>query len=171
MNSTERKFAAEVLPRAGASTGRAHLRVHPLVWLGLLLALASGQLLAQSDSQQTGTGSLSSHPLRYETGDMVTNMSDGLRGQVIDQKRLHQMNVAKYKTIVSNADKLVKLVAELNADIGDTRPASLTPEQLRKVAMIEKLARSVKDDMRTPIESAPSPITPAQPMSNSTYAR
>lgn len=174
MNCAKKKFIVEELWPASVqvSVVKAIDRgVRLMLGLALVLALPSARLLAQSDSQQTGTGQLASHPLRYETGNMVPNMSDSMRDPVAQQRQLHQLNAAKYKTIMSNTDKLLKLVAELNADIGGTNPASLTPEQLRKIAAIEKLARSVKDDMRTPVQEAMPTVSPAQPASNSPYQR
>ena len=61
---------------------------------------------------------------------------------------MRQLNEAQHKAMVSDTDKLLKLVTEFNAEIGSTNPESLTPEQLRKVAEIEKLAHSVKEKMR-----------------------
>ena len=42
--------------------------------------------------------------------------------------------------MVDDTDKLLKLVTELNSEISRTNTSTLTPEQLRRVAEIEKLA-------------------------------
>jgi hypothetical protein len=47
--------------------------------------------------------------------------------------------------------QLLKLARELEDEVSRTNPGSLTPDQLRKVAEIEKLARGVKDKMSTPV--------------------
>jgi hypothetical protein len=56
--------------------------------------------------------------------------------------------------MVSDTNKLLKLVNELNAEIGQTNPDSLTPSQLQKVAEIEKLAHNVRDKMSTSVRGA-----------------
>ena len=66
---------------------------------------------------------------------------------MLRQKRLHQMREAQRKTVVSYAEKLLTLVTKLNAEISSTNPVALTPDQLRKVAEVEKLARNVRDMM------------------------
>jgi hypothetical protein len=57
------------------------------------------------------------------------------------------MNRERHKNIVRDSDKLLKLAAELDLEIRASGSESLTPVQLRKLADIEKLARSVKEKM------------------------
>jgi hypothetical protein len=132
------------------SCGRVGHGVRPVLWLALLLALPCGLTLAQSD--QTGTGQLSNHPLRSVNGNFDPSVNGDAGDPVYQQKQLRQLNDALHKSMVSDMDKLLKLVTELNAEISSTNPASLTPEQLRKVAAIEKLARNVRDEMRTSMQ-------------------
>jgi hypothetical protein len=68
---------------------------------------------------------------------------------------LRQLIAAQHKAMVSDTDKLLKLVIQFNAEIDNSTPAALTPEQLRMVAEIEKLAHSVKDKMRTSAPEVP----------------
>jgi hypothetical protein len=89
----------------------------------------------------------------------------------LQQKRLRQLNVAQHKALVSDTDKLLKLVAELNEEIDKTTPASLTPDQLRRVAEIEKLAHSVKDKMRSSLVGAPDFLDAPPPFSSSPSRR
>jgi hypothetical protein len=49
--------------------------------------------------------------------------------------------------MVADANKLLKLARELNDEISAANRGTLTPDQLRKIAEIEKLARSVKERM------------------------
>jgi hypothetical protein len=84
---------------------------------------------------------------------------------------MSQLIAAKHKSIVANTEKLLKLVTELNAEISSTNPASLTPDQLRKVAAIEKLAHSVKDEMKTPVQATPAFIDSAKPLDDGPYRR
>ena len=53
------------------------------------------------------------------------------------------------------ANKLLKLVTELNAELTSSNPDSLSANQLRKLAEIEKLAHSVKDKMSTSVRGTP----------------
>ena len=166
MNTSGSKITVgESCPHSSAArSGRATHGMRPVWWLALVLALPYGLAHGQTQSQQSGTGQLSDHPLRYETGNMVPSLSESTREPVDQERRMHQLVAAKHKSIVSNTDKLLKLITELNAEIGSTNPASLTPDQLRKVAAIEKLARNVKDEMRTPVEVPPDLIDPSKPL-------
>ena len=65
------------------------------------------------------------------------------------------LNVQRQKTMVSDADKLLKLATELKAEIDAGDSASLSPEQLRKISEIEKLARSVKQKMSITVGVGP----------------
>jgi hypothetical protein len=181
MNPAEMKFAGDELrpQRVWASTGRASYGVRRVLWLAqllplfmaLLIMLPCGSALAQLSSQQTPTGQLSNHPLRPDPSDLESGMNGDANDPVYQQRRVHQLNDARHKSIVSDADKLLKLVTELNSEISSTTPASLTPEQLRKVAVIEKLARNVKEQMRSPINGPPAFLDSAQPLGNSPYRR
>ncbi|HEX3894279.1 MAG TPA: hypothetical protein VHW46_17015 [Terracidiphilus sp.] len=66
------------------------------------------------------------------------------------------MNTERQKAVVSDTDKLLKLATELNQEIGESNPATLTPVELRKVAEIEKLARNVKQKMSISFTGGPS---------------
>ena len=74
---------------------------------------------------------------------------------IFDAKRLRAMNVDRHKSLVSDTDKLVKLARQLDAEIASNPPDELTPDQLRKVAEIEKLARSVKTKMAQSFDGGP----------------
>jgi hypothetical protein len=152
MKSARKKFTMDELrpPFVRASAGKTSHGVRPVLWLALLLALPCGLTLAQS--QQSGTGQLSDHPLRSVNGNVDQSLDGDVGDPVYQQRQLRQLNAALHKSMVSDTNKLLKLVTELNAEISSTNPASLTPEQLRKVAAIEKLARSVRDEMRTSMQ-------------------
>jgi hypothetical protein len=83
------------------------------------------------------------------------------------ERRIRELNVERQKEMVADTDKLLKLTAELNADIAQTHSTSFTPDQLRLLARIEKLAKSVKDKMSNPVQgtifddSFPPPMSPA----------
>jgi hypothetical protein len=73
---------------------------------------------------------------------------------VAQQRQLLQFNAALNKSMVSDTNKLLKLVTDLNAELSSTNPDALTPAQLKKVAAIEKLARNVKDAMKTSVQGS-----------------
>jgi len=70
---------------------------------------------------------------------------------VEDEKRLRALNTERQKELVSETNKLLKLAAELNAEVNSAHPDALTADQLRKLAEMEKLAHSVKDKMSTSV--------------------
>lgn len=84
-------------------------------------------------------------------GSLVSDWTD-FGGPYLRQKRMQQLNAAQHKALVSDTDKLLKLASELNAEIGNGNASSLSLDQLRKVAEIEKLAHSVKDKMSQPVK-------------------
>lgn len=119
-------------------------------WLALMIALLwAGRLTAQ---QQTS----SPQPPTIDAGNVPFNHMDPDSGPGIDtilrQKRLRQMKEVQHKTVVSDTERLLKLVTALNTEITQTKPAVLSNEQLREVAEIEKLAHKVRDMMRFSIQ-------------------
>jgi hypothetical protein len=72
------------------------------------------------------------------------------------QRRLNALNTERYKQMISDTNKLLKLAKELNDAVAVNAYDSLNPDQLRKVAQIEKLARSVKEAMSEGV-GAPGP--------------
>jgi hypothetical protein len=68
------------------------------------------------------------------------------------------MNVERQKQMVADTNKLLKLARELKDEVASSRSDSFTPDQLHRIAEIEKLARSVKDRMAEgvgPAQQAP----------------
>jgi hypothetical protein len=80
------------------------------------------------------------------------------------ERQLRMLNAERQRAMVSDADKLLKLARELDDEISRTNPESLTQDQLRKIAKIEKLARSVKDKMSTSMQGGP--VSPQFPSNN-----
>ncbi len=79
-----------------------------------------------------------------------------------EEKRLRMLNAARQKSIVTETEKLLRLAKELNDEVSTSDSASMTDAQLRKVAEIGKLARSVKEKMSFSVGSYPKvspPIT------------
>lgn len=73
---------------------------------------------------------------------------------VFQDRRIRQLNIERQKEMVSDSEKLLKLTSELNAEIAKSNAKALTPDQLRTVAKIEKLAKSVREKMTNPVEGS-----------------
>ncbi|MGO9340380.1 MAG: hypothetical protein ACLPY1_23020 [Terracidiphilus sp.] len=72
-------------------------------------------------------------------------------------RRLRALNIERQKRIVSDANKLLKLTTEFNAEIARANPESLTPAQLRKLAEIEKVAKDLKENMAATVMPSTDP--------------
>jgi len=57
-------------------------------------------------------------------------------------------NTERQKRLVSDTGKLLTLTNQLKAEIAESGSDNLTPDMLRQMDEIEKLARSVKNKMR-----------------------
>jgi hypothetical protein len=77
-----------------------------------------------------------------------------------DPKRMRALNAERQKELVSDTQKLLQLARELNAEVTDANGAAMTDAQLRKVAEIAKLARSVKEKMTFSAGGYPNLKTP-----------
>lgn len=74
----------------------------------------------------------------------------------VDPKRMQLLNAERQKELVSDTQKLLRLAQELNAEVSDANAAAMTDAQLRKVAEIAKLARSIKEKMSFSVGGYPS---------------
>jgi hypothetical protein len=116
--------------------------------LALVLALPGGGRNSPAGAQQPVTADQMS-PRGFNQAIQFDNSDP-----VEEQKRLRALNAERQKSMVSDADKLLKLARELNAEVG-ADPSSLTANDLRKAGEIERLARSVKEKMSFSVGSAP----------------
>jgi hypothetical protein len=57
-------------------------------------------------------------------------------------------NTERQRRLVGDTERLLMLTNQLKASIASSGTESLTPEMLRQMDEIEKLARSVKNKMR-----------------------
>lgn len=88
-------------------------------------------------------------------GTSPSPFGDTDRDPFQDEKRLRALNTARQKAMVSDTEKLLRLTTELNAEIAAGNDGTLTVAQMRKLAEIEKLARSVKEKMSTSVRAFP----------------
>jgi hypothetical protein len=128
----------------------------------VVLGLVAALLLALPCSGQTpGSGNNGSQmgrrtPPTRGIGGMDQTQIDTVATPVYYEKRLQMLNAAQHKSMVADTDRLVKLVTDLNSQINSSKSTTLTVEQMRMVAEIEKLAHNVRDKMRMSVRSAAS---------------
>lgn len=90
-------------------------------------------------------------PARTSGGERVSTAgasdSDSGLDARMEAKRMTALNVARQKSMVSDADKLLQLARELHddADAGGTKMSSA--QRLHKAGEIERLAKDVKNKM------------------------
>jgi hypothetical protein len=139
----------------------------PVRWLSqaLLWVLALALSFALRGDAQTAPGQQHPTMLQQPIGQPVGGMDNLPGGNPIqNEKLLRALNADRQKSMVSDTNKLLRLVNELNAEIARTNPYALTEAQLRKVAEIEKLAHNVKDKMSTSVRGTPAFQPPFQPV-------
>lgn len=124
-----------------------------MLWLVLALALPAGAQNAPVNRPASIPGLW---PAQIPSSSDPSNVHDSVQ----QAKWLRGLNIERQKSMVSDANKLLKLASELNAEVSSSNQDSLTPAQLRNVAEIEKLAHSVKDKMSTSVQSAPIYVEP-----------
>jgi hypothetical protein len=123
----------------------------------ILAALLAGALCSAPAAQNGMPDQVNQRP-QNPFGDI------GNDDPLFAEKRLRALNQERQKNMVSDAAKLLKLATELNTEMGSADPPSSTPEQIRKLAEIEKLARSVKEKMSTSVGGEPTFREPPAPM-------
>jgi hypothetical protein len=132
------------------------VRSNPLTLLagGIALALA---LLAACTAHAQGGPPVIHPPLAQPVNPNASGLDDRSEPDPEDAaRRIRALNNMRQKALVSDTNKLVKLASEFEADIHKANSDSLTPEQLHKLATIEKLARSIKEKMSIPVAELPS---------------
>jgi hypothetical protein len=145
--------------------GRLVLWAIPGAALGLGLWLTSALPCHAQNGGGGDTGSMT-----HGVHNIPSNPNDALNMPIGDplfqERRLRQLALATHKSMVSDTDKLLELVTELSSEISTTNPEAYTPEQLRKIAQIEKLAHSVKEKMGNTLQGVPDNIQmrPDQPL-------
>jgi len=79
---------------------------------------------------------------------MPGNQSPDPMEAVMAARTRMERNIDRQKHLENDTQRLLTLANELNAEITGSGAETMTPEMLRKMDEIEKLARSVKDKMR-----------------------
>lgn len=116
----------------------------------MVIALLLGAPMA---AQSPGTTGISTpHP-------QVLDPSMGFSDVTIAARQAKMLNIERQKAIVSDADKILQLARELNADASTGYTTLSGPERMHKADEIEKLAKSVREKMTYAI-GAPAPANP-----------
>ena len=134
----------------------------PALGLALLLVL-SGDIQSQTTGQRQ---SPKWGPPDAKTDRIDENLPMGDGSDSSGFRLLRMLNAARQKSMVTDAAKLLKLARQLDAEVAAANGDSFTPEQLRKIARIEKLARNVKEEMSSSVRDAvmsTDPFSPIQP--------
>ncbi|MGD0735602.1 MAG: hypothetical protein ABR976_10665 [Terracidiphilus sp.] len=118
------------------------------------LALAAALLLVLPGGAQSGLQipHPPNQPIPPQVGSGIDN---GNEDSEVQEKRFKALNAERHKSMVADTNRLLKLAGELNAELADEPAESLNPDQLRKVAEIEKLAHSVKEKMGMSVKGLP----------------
>jgi hypothetical protein len=130
--------------------------------LVLILALLSAPM-----AHAQGQVPVSHMPFPQPIGQSVGGGLDDRAGEpdeIDAARRARALNDMRQKEIISDTNKLLKLANDLDAEIRKANSDSLTPEQLHKLATIEKLARNVKEHMSTPVIGLPVYHPPPAPV-------
>jgi hypothetical protein len=164
-NEAQNDASAEL--RIGAER-RARRRL--VCGLGSALALAvvlgcCGAAQAQSPTQPgsgSGTTGMSgtTHGGFGRPAMVPLSPDDDNYDPMMAERRLRALNIERQKQMVSDAAKLLKLAQELNSEVASANMGAFTPDQLRKIGEIEKLARSVRERMSAAVGETPSVLPP-----------
>jgi hypothetical protein len=147
-----------------AMFGRCLDPVHPLrsltglggmrraLLIGLLLMLPLGR------AQNSPTGHIIGmpQPIGQGIGDSpLGGVNNGAPYDVDEARRIRLLNAERQKSLVADTVKLLKLANELNTEMAKEDASSPTPNEVRRIADIEKLARNVKEKMRITLGGSP----------------
>jgi hypothetical protein len=137
--------------KAGRCWGIGRLAVAGLVFTGAVPGWAQNSPFGDGAVVQNIPG-----PRPYGMG--------GESDPVLAARRIRSLNTERHKSMVSDADKLVKLARQLDAEIASNPSDDLTPEEVHQVAEIEKLARNVKAKMAQTFDAGTRVGTSFMPM-------
>lgn len=105
-------------------------------------------VLSAADAQRVSqTGSASQQHINPMDAPPVFDPAMNMQA-----RRIRVLNVERQKALVSDTENLLKLTMQLNAEVAKDRSSTLNPEQVRMLAKIEKLAKSVREKMSDPVQ-------------------
>jgi hypothetical protein len=132
----------------------------PALGLALLLGVSAPLLDAQKPPQQPPSNPVPP-PMRpppvFPNSKSPDYGPPSPRELTFKEMQYRRYIASRLKSMASDTDNLLKLAKELNAKIEKSGPDSLSREDLRTMAEIEKLAHNVKWKMQLATEESPGP--------------
>jgi hypothetical protein len=117
----------------------------------IVVAIACG-LAARSQQSGSGSNGNSGQGTMHEQRQNVDSMSPfDDSDDALLQRHLVALNAERQKQMVSDTNKLLKLAKEVNEQVAADHASAFTPDQMRKIAEIEKLAKSVRERMTSAV--------------------
>jgi hypothetical protein len=153
--------------RRSCRAARALCRGLAVALLVLLACTVAGRSQSTSGSNGgssgSGQGSIGLPRSGFGHQGMGPLSNDDDFDLVMVERRIRALNAERQKQMVTDANKLLKLAKELNDEVAAANTSSFTPDQLHKIAEIEKLARSVRERMTSEVGVAESPSLMSPP--------
>lgn len=123
-------------------------RITPRQWPGIRSVLGLSLLLGMPVAGQSPFPQFpSANSGQYGQHSPESNNPFGQDPNSPEQKRIRALNAERQKSLVSDAEKLLKLAKELNDELAQSDSGTMNAQQLHKVEEIGKLAKSVKEKM------------------------
>ncbi len=110
-------------------------------WVLAFFLLADGALVCRAQS----TGGYDPPQANTRPPDRPLTIDEQSVTQ--DQHRMHQLNLARQRSMVSDAEKLLALARQLDAGVGAAGNVLSPAQRLKMASDIEKLAHNVKEKM------------------------
>jgi hypothetical protein len=128
----------------------------PRTTIGLRRGLAFAMFLVLPVAAQSpGMGPGYQGPPDGHIGRQQQQDSDSGLDVRIEAKRIATLNLIRQKSMVSDADRILRLAQELNDDANASTSALTPAERLRKATEIEHLAKGVKEKMTYAVGAPP----------------
>jgi hypothetical protein len=124
----------------------------------LLLAWLVAAVCVAPEGQQSTQDPFAKQRHQAAYGDGIFDNDN-----VFAHRQMNALNAERQKSLVSDAEKLLKLAKELNSEIETANSDTLNSGQIHKIANIEKLAHNVKQKMSESVISAPTLHDPILP--------
>ena len=144
--------AADSSPRRPGRLPRRTMGLALLAGIVCILPCAAQQAQSPEYSLMAQNG-MPSTPLPA----IQPNSADGFdrTDSIWTPRRLELINIDRQKTMVADANKLLKLARKLNAEVNGAHAVALTEDQLSEVKEIEKLAHKVRAEMSFSVQRTP----------------
>jgi hypothetical protein len=153
LNEIERNVRTAISPADSASEPRRRFVARRALAFAMLLVLP---IAAQSPGLPGGS------PVNRGRQQQQPDLPDsGFSGdQRIEAVRIAKLNLIRHKSMISDADKLLRLAQELNNDANADSSALSPSERMHKAAEIGKLAKDVREKMAFTIGTPQETATP-----------